>query len=220
MKLYKYIPSKYLDDFTSKGLVLFRSLSYFKNFEDNQIRGDQFEGVKKYEPTEGLLINNLTTGKTFKLNKSFESNVKSSDIFVFCMSSELNKEMCIRFDADVCIEFIDQKEFINKIVKSLNSFKDAKIVHDFINYYNFNDPPIVDWAMPDKIVLSKPDYFKWQKEYRIAFGLNGAFNLENTELFLKQGNPLDLRKPEINSEHYLEIGSLDKIIKIHKCSEI
>ena len=220
MTLYKYIPSKYLDDFINKGLVLFRSLSFFKNIEDNQIRGDEFEGVKKYEPTEGLLINNLTTGKTFKLKGSFESNVKSSDIFVFCMSSELNKEMCIRFDADVCIEFIDHNEFINKIVKSINRFHDARIVNDFVKYYNFNDPPIVDWAIPDKIVILKPDYFEWQKEYRIAFGVNGAFDLENTDPFLKQGNPLDVRKPEINTEHYLEIGRLDKIIKIYKCSEI
>jgi len=80
MKLYKYISSKYLDDFINKGIVLFRSLSYFKDYEDKQIRGDNLEGTLKYEPSDGLVINNLTTGKTFKHKGSFESTTKNNDI--------------------------------------------------------------------------------------------------------------------------------------------
>ncbi|GBE05915.1 hypothetical protein BMS3Abin10_01556 [bacterium BMS3Abin10] len=220
MKLYKYIRSKYLDDFINKGLILFRSLSYFKNYEEDQIRGDRFEGTKKYAPSDGLIINNLTTGKTFKLKSSFESNVKGNDIFIFCMSSKHDQDMYNKFNADICIELTDANEFIKKVAQAVNIIKHTILIHGFVNYYNFNDPPIVDWALPDKIIMSKHEYFKWQSEYRIAFGINSAFKIENVDLFLEKDNTSCKLGNEIHTTHHLELGSLKKITKIYKFNKI
>ena len=39
------MPEKYVATFLKKGEILFRSLSYFQDYEDIN-RGDEFEGVK------------------------------------------------------------------------------------------------------------------------------------------------------------------------------
>ncbi|MAE01489.1 MAG: hypothetical protein CMK66_02730 [Pseudoalteromonas sp.] len=62
MKLYKYLPREYLDSVLNDGAFLFRSLSYFQDYEDSEIRGDKFEGINKYNGKDGLEINNLSTG--------------------------------------------------------------------------------------------------------------------------------------------------------------
>ncbi len=45
MLIYKYLPSKYLNEFLDEGLFLFRSLSYFQDYEDDKVRGDEYEGT-------------------------------------------------------------------------------------------------------------------------------------------------------------------------------
>lgn len=218
MKLYKYISSKYLDDFINKGIVLFRSLSYFKDYEDKQIRGDNLEGTLKYEPSDGLVINNLTTGKTFKYKGSFESTTKNNDIFVFCMSSKYDQEFYNKFDADICIELIDFDEFIKKVTQSINLFKDTKLIHGIVQYYSFTNPPIIDWALPEKIIMKKQEYFKWQNEYRIAFANNSTLNVENTDLVIRKSDSLNNLKTS-NSNHsirYLKLGNLKNITKIYE----
>lgn len=218
MKLYKYISSKYLDDFINKGIILFRSLSYFKDYEDKQIRGDKFEGTRKYEPLDGLIINNLTTGQHLNIKGSFESTAKNSEIFVFCMSFKYDKEFHNKFDADICVEFIDADEFINKVAQSINLFQDTKLIHGIVQHYSFTDPPIIDWALPEKIIMSKPECFKWQNEYRIAFAKNSTLNIENTDLVLRKSDSLNNLETS-NSNHpfrYLELGSLKNLTKVYE----
>lgn len=85
--LYKYIPTKYVDEFVKNGAILFRSLSYFRDYEDAQVRGDEFEGTKLYSPPQGLEITNVTTQEKSVLAQSFESTANEDDIFVFCLSN-------------------------------------------------------------------------------------------------------------------------------------
>jgi hypothetical protein len=85
MMVYKYLPEQYVDSFLSKGEVLFRSLSYFRDYEDC-IRGDQYEGTKKFQPVDGLQITKVSTGERLNIPYSFESTVNTDDIFVFCAS--------------------------------------------------------------------------------------------------------------------------------------
>ena len=49
--------------------------------------------------------------------------------------------------------------------------------------YRANDrPPGADWALPERLALTKPESFAWQDEYRIAVPTRGAFTVEAVDL--------------------------------------
>jgi len=93
--LYKYFSEHKWAEALLDGEVLFRSLSYFRDYEDKNVRQDQNEGTTVFRPDGGLIFNNLTRGKTFTLHAShaFESTVKQDDIFVFCLSRSFTDEI-------------------------------------------------------------------------------------------------------------------------------
>lgn len=59
--LYKYLPEQFVRPLLCEGAVLFRALSYFRDYEDAQVRGDEFEGTKLYRPTNGLEVTLVET---------------------------------------------------------------------------------------------------------------------------------------------------------------
>ncbi len=67
--LYKYFSERKWAEAFINGEVLFRSLSYFRDYEDNNVREDQNEGTSIFRPEGGLIINNLTQGTTFTLQE-------------------------------------------------------------------------------------------------------------------------------------------------------
>ena len=105
--LYKYLPEKYVDDFVRKGAILFRSLSYFRDYEDAQIRGDEFEGTKLYRPQAGLEVTLAATQQKVVLPHTFESTAKEDDIFVFCLSTVRSEDLAKQFQATTCVEISD-----------------------------------------------------------------------------------------------------------------
>ena len=216
MKIYKYLQEQYLDSFVNKGQVLFRSLSYFKGYEDH-IRGDQFEGTKKFKPTNGLEITK-TTGERLTIPYSFESTVKTDDIFVFCVSKVRSKELAQEFDANACIE-INVDEFslkLNPALLALQNVTHKNIVHQEVEYYSETKPPIVDWALPEKIAFSKLDYFMRQQEYRFAFCFGDAFSIGSTAQCLV-GTGSDRTFVTSNYCHQiLELGNINNICQVHR----
>jgi hypothetical protein len=53
--LYKYYTERRWADEFLDGKLLFRSLSYFRDIEDKNVREDQNEGNAIYRPTSGLV---------------------------------------------------------------------------------------------------------------------------------------------------------------------
>jgi hypothetical protein len=53
--MYKYLPSRYAETMVTRGDVMFSTLAWFQNYEDEQ-RGDRFEGTRKYFPVGGLEV--------------------------------------------------------------------------------------------------------------------------------------------------------------------
>jgi len=219
VKLYKYLPSKYLDNVTMKGEFLFRSLSYFRDFEDEQVRGDVYEGAQKYTGDGGLEINNVTTGISSKENWIFKSKVDTDNIFIFSTSSKLCPELAKEFKSDVCIEFTNAGQIISKLsyaIKRRKSVKPNKLLHGHVNYYKEDSPPGIDWAFPDKISNSKLDYFSQQEEYRFQFSLLDALAFGNTTQEIQMGiEPKRHRKNEY-PELTLKIGNIKKWCKVHE----
>lgn len=217
--LYKYLPEEYVDDFIRKGAILFRSLSYFRDFEDAQIRGDEFEGTKLYRTQAGLEITNLTTQQKVVLPHTFESTAKEDDIFVFCLSTIRSEKLAKQFQATTCIEITDPIKLVAGVRSALArrpSIKDKMLVCGEVKYYTREEAPIIDWALPEKIAMSKINFYATQCEYRIAFSINDAFRVENTSLRLVP--PGDRRPPRAksHSEKLLKIGNLGKTCTVHR----
>ena len=115
MVLFKYLPSQYLRKFIRDGEILFRTLAYFRQYEDEQIRGDKYDGTWRHAKRTGLTITKQNTGETFDIPFSFESCVNASEIFVFCISLEHSAELYNKFKADVCVEITDCDKFISRV---------------------------------------------------------------------------------------------------------
>ncbi len=90
------------------------------------------------------------------------------------------------------------------------------LVHGDVKYYTPDEPPIIDWALPEKIAMSKLSAYAPQQEYRVAFAVNGAFGVENTHLRLV--SPGERRPPRTTShpERLLKLGSLANLCKVHR----
>lgn len=216
--LYKYLPEQYVAPLLSEGVVLFRTLSYFRDYEDAQVRGDEFEGTKIYRPTNGLEVTLTATQEKIVLPHSFESSAKEDDIFVFCLSTIYSPELAVQFQTNVCVEIINPALFISKVRDALlrrPSIKNKMLVTGEVKYYEPHEPPIVDWALPERIAMSKLTSFRTQHEYRIAFGINEAFAVENTRLQLVlPGTPRHKRNTTY-PERQFKLGNISKICRVH-----
>ena len=216
--LYKYLPEQYVAPLLREGAVLFRTLSYFRDYEDAQVRGDEFEGTKLYRPANGLEVTLVATQEKVILPHSFESSAHEDDIFVFCLSTILSQELATQFKTNVCVEIRNPALFISKIRGALSrrpSIKNKMLVHGEVKYYEPHEPPIVDWALPERIAMSKLEGFRPQQEYRIAFSVNGAFDVENTRLQLVAPGTRRPKRATAYPERQFKLGSISKICRVH-----
>jgi len=218
-KLYRYVTPENADTFVHEGEILFRSLSYYRDhYEDEGVRRDEYEGTRVHLPKDGLKLRYVATGNEVAVPYTFESTAKEDDIFISCFSTELSESIAQRFKAKSCVEIKDSAEFISLMRAALArcpSIKNKTLVCGPVKYYAPHDPPIVDWALPERITLSKPKSFQWQHEYRVAFAIEDAFAVENVKVKLV---PLGQRlksKTGYYQKWKIKIGSIAKLCQIH-----
>jgi hypothetical protein len=118
--LYRYLSPEYVDPFLREGSLLMRSLSYYRDYEDDGVRADPFEGTLTHRPKEGLTVTMVGSGEVRSLPHTLESTVREDDIFVYCMSSELNLETAKRFRTSVCIEIHKSVQFLHRLRTALS----------------------------------------------------------------------------------------------------
>jgi hypothetical protein len=107
-RLYKYFSDRKWAQSFLDGKLLFRSLAFFRDYDDDNVREDRHEGTAVFRPTGGLIINNQTQGTTFTLNdSSFESAANEEEIFVYCTSRSFTSELRERFQAGACVEILN-----------------------------------------------------------------------------------------------------------------
>lgn len=217
MKLYKYLPSKYLDIFLDEGSFLFRSLPYFQDYEDDQIRGDEYEGTLKHSRKEGLLIHNQTTNKTFRIPFTFSSAVDAENIFVFCASKRLCAELAKEFESDSCVEILNSDIIISNIQNCVANIqqKSPVFIHGEVIYYKEEEEPGINWALPNKIVMRKLEYFKNQDEYRFSFSHKDAFGIEKTKQSLTSGKKEKKKRDKPYPEYQIKIGNIRQYCRVH-----
>ena len=217
--LFRYFSEANAHAFVERGEVLFRSLSYFRDCEDQGVRADEHEGTLVHLPSDGLRVNLVDSGDSVALPHRMESTANEDDIFVYCLSTELSSLIAERFKADVVVEIFEPIRFLAKIRSALalrSRIRAEKLVHQPVQYYEWCEPPIVDWALPERIAVRKPKSFEWQKEYRLAVPAGDAFQVGNVNV--KLVSP-DAPKPSRATSHpkmLLKLGSLSKICRVHR----
>jgi hypothetical protein len=219
--LYKYYSSRrYAEQFLD-GKLLFRSLAYFRDYEDKSVRGDRHEGTSVYRPKDGLIVNNITQGMTFTLpGHAFESSVKAEEIWIFCLAQVMTDKLREEFGASCCVEIVDIPTFCARITAALPAgatFPDAqgrtRIGHRVV-YYTETAAGNPRWALPDRIAVSKLQSYAWQTEFRLVFSLSGALAFENVDLQLTQVEP-GRAKAVDHKPHLVMAPALRDLCRLH-----
>ena len=218
LTLYKYLPYQHAEPFVASGEVMFRSLSFFLACEDRE-RGDDLEGTRSYEPVTGLEITKQT-GEKLKMQGAFRSSVKEpSELFIFSTSTLMSADLALKFEADACVEIADNSTFVARLRTALRRRPRAKLstlIHGHVTYYQPESPPEEVWALPERIVMHKPQRFAYQCEYRFAFSTkNDAFEFENVNLTLVRGQLAGLRLGSY-PETLLKFGPMSDCCRIHR----
>jgi len=183
-RLYKYYTERKWAEAFLEGEIFFRALSFFRDYEDANVRKDQNEGVNRFRPPLGLVGYNNTQGRSFTLpHHAFESSARANEIFVFCVSTVLGETLRERFDAVTCVEILKIREFCDRITAALPPT--ATFFARRVQYYKPTDPPEARWALPDLIATSKVDNYAWQSEYRFIFSLTDALGFEKVTTVLR-----------------------------------
>lgn len=217
--LIRYFSKANAQAFVERGEVLFRALSFFRDYEEDAgVRSDEHEGTLIHLPADGLRVTLTKTGESIALPHRLESTAKEDQIFVYCMSTELSENIAQRFKAEVAVELLEPVKFLAKVRSALSLRKSLhvnKLVHNPIRYYEWHEPPIVDWALPEWIAMRKHKSFEWQKEYRFAVPAGDAFRVENVSVRLvPPGQPRSPRS-EAHPKLLLKLGNLSKICRVH-----
>ena len=217
--LYRYLSPDRLDSFVREGSVLMRSLSFYRDYEDAGVRADPFEGTLAHRPQDGLNVTMVESGELRSLPYTFESTAREDDIFVYCVSSELSSTIAKKFETPVCVEIHKPVQFLHRLRTALalrSRMRANALVHGDVRYYELHEPPIVDWALPERIAMRKPSDFSWQREYRFAVPLGEAFAVKNVSVKL---TPLGAARPPRANAHpsiSLKLGNLSGFCRVHR----
>ena len=217
--LYRYFSERRWADEFLDGKMRFRSLAYFRDYEneseDEKVRKDDKEGNLVFGAPEGLLIINQTQG-TSGVHPGFrmESRTKQTEIFVLCASTYFSKELRDRFGAVVCVEILKIAAFCRRIQQALP--QNATIFAGKVIYYDPSQGPEERWALPDLIARSKFKSYVWQREYRFLFSLTDALAFENATYQLVRGNLREAPKPEEHLDFPVQTKSLRDICRIRE----
>lgn len=217
--LFRYLSEENSLAFLDRGEILLRALSYYRDYEDEGVRSDAYEGTLTHLPKEGLRVRMQATNEDVVIPYTFEATAKEDDIFVYCLSTELSSTIAERFRAPVAIEITEPHQFLARLRSALRlraRMRPNQLVHDAVRYYEWHEPPIVDWALPERISLRKPKHFEWQREYRFAVPVGDAFAVENVQVKLV---PLNAPRPPRVPTHpslLLKLGALRKLARVHR----
>lgn len=214
-KLYKYLPSRYLDS-VMRGELLFRNLSFFKKLECDK-RGDPLEAHHRDNPDNDIEIEIVRSGKKVVGDFSFLNSTDSDSIFVFCLSERYDHALYEEFGCDCCIEVSDVGELIRRTrfaVKRLISIHKTGLLFGPINYYMPNRPVELNVKEPKELVFAKEQVYSDQSEYRLVFGTKKAFSLTQSIII---NNGYDFRGEAMkgnSKQKTLRIGSIQDITSV------
>lgn len=96
-----------------------------------------------------------------------------------------------------------------------SKFDYEQLVSGKVDYRERSREPGADWALPEKLVLIKPEDFAWQNEFRIAVGKRDAMKVENVGLTVQTGSSAPVFEP-VPAPIFLRLGELADLVTLHR----
>jgi hypothetical protein len=215
--LYKYFSKREWAEAFLGGQVRFQSLSYFRDYEEQGVRGDKNEGTAIFRPDGGLVITNHTQRKILNpANSAFEARANQNEIYVFCTSKVLNDEMRTSLQARVCVEILRIQTFFTRLRNGLRLRPGTVLRNGPVDYYDPAEGGSPRWAFPEMIALSKTQDFDWQHEYRFVFGTADALEFEKASYRVVIGEPKDIPKITEHEPYTVKCRTLRDICTLHE----
>lgn len=196
----KFGQEKYMKDLFYKGDLFFNSIQFFRKFEDNELRGDKYEGINSIKnlPSGTIEIPKLNYKGNYismHLRESHE-HVLGNIYSLYCISSHgwknPNDVKIDRRNKDFgshCVMIKDLPKFMNLIETKLAEMQ-LDFKHGLIDYYDRE-------KVNKKITLfEKPLEFEYQKEFRFY-------------IHRESEDPITI-----------SIGSLEEIAELHTTEDI
>ena len=169
-------------DLFHNGTIYMNSIQKFRKIEDNELRGDQYEGVseiRNYKNGQFRIesLNHTVNFISMHLSKSYPE-VYGNIYSLYCISShgwadprDFNIDRKIKRFGTHCLMIKDNRKFLYLLKQKLDLIK-LKYRFGFVEYYNKNE-------INGKIsVLEKPLEFEYQKEFRLYVERNASDSLQ------------------------------------------
>jgi hypothetical protein len=218
MAIYKYFTEEaHALALINKGVLMMRPLSHFRGREADGVRGDPRDGILTYAPKDGLVMN-MEDGRVITLEGgSFNSSVNQNDVFVYCVSKQLSAELAEKFGA-FCVEIPDADLLVRRLKMRAHPSSQLdyeQVVCGDVDYREHSKKPGAAWALPERLVLIKPENFAWQGEFRIAVGKRDTMNVENVDLTIQIGPAEPVFEP-VPAPIFIRVGRLADLATLHR----
>jgi hypothetical protein len=196
----KFGKEEHIQDLLENGIVYMNSIEFFRKFEDNGLRGDNFEGITQLNnyPSGEFEIKSLNyNGKyvSLQVRESYE-NVLGNIFSLYAVSSfTIPNPLEFKIDkrnmefGSHCLLVKDNPEFLKRIENGLKKMS-LKFTHGFVDYYD------TDKKNGEINLFEKPNEYKFQNEFR----------------FYIQSGSIEAIK--------IDIGSLKDIAEMHKSEDV
>lgn len=218
MAIFKYFTEEaHAIALIEKGVLMMQPLSHFRGREADGIRGDPRDGILTYAPQNGLVMN-MQDGRVITLEGgSFNSSINQNDIFVYCASTQLSTKLADKFGA-FCVEIPNPDLLVRRLMQRAHSSSQLdyeQVVYGKVDYREHGREPGVDWALPEKLALIKPECFAWQDEFRIALGRRDTMKVENVGLTIQTGATTHAFE-QVPAPIFLRVGKLADLVTLHR----
>lgn len=215
-RLYKYIPSAFVNKFLKRGDLLFRNLAYFRQIEEAG-RGDLLEGLHMDYPDNDVTMSTADGRVRWQGRAAFLNSVDANKLFVFCFSEILSPALYTEFKADTCIEIFDPVALIRRcrgtIARQVR-FSESALLCNQVEYYAPNKPVKRNTKDPSCIPFFKHEAFSHQQEFRFAAALRRG--LQVTQRIVNEAFTFEEEVATGKAAYrHVVIGSIEDITRVH-----
>lgn len=219
MAIFKYFTEeKHAQLFIKKGEMMFKPLSSFRILEDGGNRGDAHDGALNHGQPGGLQAFR-ENGEPFVLDQNFHAAARGNEIFVYCASNHLSHVIAEKLGR-FCVEVNDPDVLVHRLrlrARPGSKIDYEQIICGAVDYRPGGRPPGVDWALPERLVLTKPEHYEWQDEYRVAIGLRHALDVHAVDLhLLAEGAAPPPPAGPVPGPIFIRLGSLNEAVTLHR----
>lgn len=193
-RLYRYFTERAHAESFVAGEIRIKSLSAYHEIEDDA-RRDDHEAAHRYDLPEGAMSTGPdTTQPVRRYSMTIWNWARADRIFALCLSTEHDERLFAKFNASVCVEISNPKQFIRDLGHAVRQNANLLRVHaERVAYYEPNDRSVEAPEHAWKAAFLKRAHFHEENEFRVVFSPARCLAMET---IIHMGAP-----PEIRPNH-------------------